>query len=177
MINNPVNLFRDPEFLALNPGVAWPGGAPGQPPAAPRRPLGHHARAHPLDRRPTRTPAAFINGKPDPWGMTVNTNYKTLALPFVELPAARPRCMSDDATRPSRSIDALARQLSIAQFPGALVTDEGGVNVTTKPPRQNPGRREVIGIIDAASRGAVPAADGLAARTPAARSCSPRRRR
>jgi hypothetical protein len=47
-------------------------------------------------------------------------------------------------------MDALARQLSIAQFPGALVTNEGGVNITVKPPRQNPGAREVIGIIDAA---------------------------
>ena len=28
---------------------------------------------------------------------------------------------------------------------------EGGVNIVTKPPRQNPGRREVIGIIDAAA--------------------------
>ena len=47
-------------------------------------------------------------------------------------------------------MDALARQLSIAQFPGALVTQEDGQNVTVKPPRQNPGAREVIGIIDAA---------------------------
>ena len=35
--------------------------------------------------------------------------------------------------------------------PGAMVTEEGGVNIVTKPPRQNPGRREVIGIIDAAA--------------------------
>ena len=38
-------------------------------------------------------------------------------------------------------MDALARQLSIAQFPGALVTEEDGQNVTIKPPRQNPGAR------------------------------------
>ncbi len=50
VIDNPVNLFRDPEFLELNPGVNWPGGAPGQPPAAARRPLRHHPRADPLDR-------------------------------------------------------------------------------------------------------------------------------
>ena len=37
-------------------------------------------------------------------------------------------------------MDALARQLSIAQFPGALVTQEDGQNIVTKPPRQNPGR-------------------------------------
>ena len=27
VINNPVNIFRDPEFKALNPGVTFPGGA------------------------------------------------------------------------------------------------------------------------------------------------------
>jgi hypothetical protein len=32
VISNPVNLFRDPEFRDLNPGVAWPGGAPGNHP-------------------------------------------------------------------------------------------------------------------------------------------------
>ena len=32
VINNPVNLFHDPEFLELNPGVHWPSGAPGNHP-------------------------------------------------------------------------------------------------------------------------------------------------
>ena len=43
---------------------------------------------------------------------------------------------------------------------------EDGVNVTIKPPRQNPGRREVIGIIDAAVGGPVPAVDRRRSRTP-----------
>ena len=30
--NNPSNIFHDPEFLKLNPGVDWPGGAPGNHP-------------------------------------------------------------------------------------------------------------------------------------------------
>ena len=32
VIDNPVNLFRDPEFRELNPTMAWPGGAPGNHP-------------------------------------------------------------------------------------------------------------------------------------------------
>jgi hypothetical protein len=147
VINNPVNLFRDPEFLKLNPGVDWPGGAPGN---------------HPLllaDLSDTTTALtawiwhdpqarAFLKGKPDPWGMTVNSNYKKIGMPFSSFP------LLDEALsntfQPIQGMDALARQLSIAQFPGALVTQEDGVNVTVKPPRQNPGAREVIGIIDAA---------------------------
>ena len=81
--------------------------------------------------------------------MTVNTNYKGVALPFASYPLLDDQLST--TFEPIQGLDALARQLSIAQFPGALVTVEGGVNVVTKPPRQNPGRREVIGIIDAAS--------------------------
>ena len=81
--------------------------------------------------------------------MTVNTNYKKLALPFASYPLLDDQLST--TYQPIQGMDALARQLSIAQFPGALVTDEGGVNVVTKPPRQNPGAREVIGILDAAS--------------------------
>ena len=36
VIDNPVNIFRDPEFLKLNPGVDWPERRPRQPLAAAR---------------------------------------------------------------------------------------------------------------------------------------------
>ncbi len=145
--NNPVNLFRDPEFLKLNPGVAWPGGAPGNHPlllgdlsdttTALTRWIWHDPQAR-----------AFIKGKPDPWGMTVNANYKNVPMPFANYPSLD-QALSN-SFQPISGMDALARQLSIAQFPGAVVTEENGVNVTSKPPRQNPGAREVIGILDAA---------------------------
>ncbi len=148
VINNPVNLFHDPEFLELNPGVAWPSGAPGNHPLL----LGDLSDTTlALTRWIAADPdaTAFIKGEPDPWGMTVNTNYKKLALPFASYPLLDDQLST--TYQPIQGMDALARQLSIAQFPGALVTDEGGVNVVTKPPRQNPGAREVIGILDAAS--------------------------
>jgi hypothetical protein len=147
VIDNPVNIFRDPEFLKLNPGVDWPGGAPGNHPLllgdlsdttlALTRWIWHDAAAR-----------SFLQGKPDPWGMTVNRHYKNVPMPFANFPL-----LDQDLAntfQPISGMDALARQLSIAQFPGALVTQEGGVNITTKPPRQNPGAREVIGILDAA---------------------------
>ena len=78
VIDNPVNIFRDPEFRALNPGVTCPGGAPGNHPLI-LGDLSDTTRA--LTRWLAADPdaAAFINGKPDPWGMTVNTNYKKVA--------------------------------------------------------------------------------------------------
>ena len=148
VINNPVNLFHDPEFLDLNPEVQWPSGAPGNRPLL----LGDLSDTTvALTRWIAADPdaAAFIAGEPDPYGMTINTNYKKVALPFASYPLLDDQLST--TFQPIQGLDALARQLSIAQFPGALVTVEGGVNVVTKPPRQNPGAREVIGILDAAS--------------------------
>ncbi len=147
VIHNPVNLFRDPEFLKLNPGVDWPGGAPGNHPLL----LGDLSdTTEALTRWIMSDPQAraFMDGKPDPWGMTVNSNYAKVALPFASFPLLDQNLSSSFA--PIQGMDALARQVSIAQFPGALVTQEDGQNVTVKPPRQNPGAREVIGILDAA---------------------------
>ena len=147
VIDNPSNIFRDPEFLKLNPGVDWPGGAPGNHPlllgdlsdttSALTRWIWHDPQAR-----------AFLKGTADPWGMTVNSNYKNVAMPFSSYPLLDE--LLSNSFQPIQGMDALARQLSIAQFPGALVTQEDGQNVTVKPPRQNPGAREVIGIIDAA---------------------------
>ena len=148
VINNPVNIFRDPEFKALNPDVTFPGGAPGNHPLI----LGDTSdTTRALTRWLASDPdaAAFINGAPDPWGMTVNTNYQAVPLPFDNFPLLDQ--LMSDTFAPVQELDALARQLSIAQHPGATTVIEDGVNVTVKPPRQNPGRREVIGIIDAAS--------------------------
>jgi hypothetical protein len=145
--DNPTNIFHDPEFLKLNPGVEWPDGSPGNHVLL----LGDVSdTTGALTRWIDSSPAAraFLEGKPDPWGMTVNANYTSIPLPFSTFPLLDQDASSSFA--PIQGMDAVARQLSIAQFPGAFVTEEGGQNVTIKPPRQNPGAREVIGIIDAA---------------------------
>lgn len=145
---NPFNLFHDPEFLALNPGVDWPDGSPGNHPllladiSDTTRALTRWIEADPAAR-------AFINGKADRWGMHVNAHYKKVPLPFDTFPVLDQA--QADYFQPIQELDALARQTSIAQFPGAITSIENGVSVISKPPRQNPGSREVIGIIDAAS--------------------------
>lgn len=148
VIDNPVNIFRDPEFLDLNPGIDWPGGAPGNHPLL----LGDLSDTTlALTRWIAADPKAraFLQGKPDPWGMTVNDNYKGVALPFASFPLLDP--LMSETFEPIQELDTLSRQLSIARFPGAISSVEGGITIVTKPPRQNPGRREVIGIIDAAA--------------------------
>ncbi len=145
--HNPFNIFRDPEFLQLNPGVAWPSGSPGNHVLL----LGDNSdTVEALTRWIWSDPQAraFIQGKPDPWGMTVNSNYQKLPMPFSIFPLLDENLSATFA--PIVGMDALARQLSIAQFPGAFVSQQDGQNITVKPPRQNPGGREVIGIIDAA---------------------------
>jgi ABC-type phosphate transport system substrate-binding protein len=145
--NNPVNIFHDPEFLKLNPGVQWPSGSPGNHPLL----LGDISDSTTALTRwiwHDKAARAFLKGKPDPWGMTVNRNYRKVPMPFDNFPLLDQDMSTTYA--PISGMSALAQQLSIAQFPGALVTQENGVNITVKPPRQNPGAREVIGIIDAA---------------------------
>lgn len=145
---NPVNIFRDPEFLALNPGVSWPGGAPGNHPLI-LSDLSDTTTALTRWLKSDKDAAAFVAGQPDPWGMKVNAHYRGVPLPFATFPLLDP--LQSSNFEPVQELDALARKVSIAQFPGAVTTQEGGVSVVAKPARQNPGRREVIGIIDAAS--------------------------
>ncbi|MDX6371378.1 MAG: hypothetical protein QOD98_366 [Nocardioidaceae bacterium] len=148
VINNPVNIFRDPELKALNPTVTFPGGSPGNHVLI----LGDTSdTTRALTRWLASDPdaVAFINGTPDPWGMTVNSNYAALPLPFDTFPLLDQ--LMSDTFAPIQELDAVARQLSIAQHPGGSTVVENGQNVVVKYPRQNPGRREVIGIIDAAS--------------------------
>jgi ABC-type phosphate transport system substrate-binding protein len=84
---NPVDLASDPEFRALNPGV---------PPTTLStesastimslssdsdaiRALTSYINADPEAR-------AWLNGKPDPWGMVVNPKYKGITLPVTAFP-------------------------------------------------------------------------------------------
>jgi hypothetical protein len=151
VVGNPGNLFNDPEFKALNPGVAWPSGSPGNHPIL----LGDLSdltwtltswiNADPQAR-------AFLNGTPDPYGMHVNKAYLKVALPVSSFPLLDQH--QSDNFQPIQGLDQVSRQLSLAQFPGALSDVENGVTVISKPARQNPGRREVIGIIDTADASA-----------------------
>lgn len=148
---NPTSVFRDPEFRGLNPGVAWPGGSPGNHVLL----LGDlsdttWALTRWIDADPTAR--AFLDGKPDPYGMHVNLAYKGLKLPVSTFPLLDEA--QQDSFQPVQGLDHVSRQLSLSQFPGAITTYEDGVAVVTKPSRQPTGRRETLGIIDTADAAA-----------------------
>ena len=89
MAHNPQSIFDDPEFLALNPGFSLPRGSVQPAPAATlfsllsqsdvMWALTSYINADPEAR-------AWLNGKPDPWGMVVNPAYKDIKLPVESWP-------------------------------------------------------------------------------------------
>ena len=151
-LGNPSNLFHDPEFLALNPGVAWPLGAVGNHPIL-LADLSDLTWTLTQWINADRDARAFLDGKPDPYGMHVNLAYKHLQLPVSAIPVLD--TAQSSTFQPIQGLQAVASQLSLAQFPGAVsIVDDSGQTVVAKFPRQNPGRREVIGIIDSADAAA-----------------------
>jgi hypothetical protein len=78
---NPLNIAADPEFVALNPGIATRMATEG---AATILALGSNsdvtrALTSYLDADPEAR--AGLDGTPDPWGMVVNPAYRHIALP------------------------------------------------------------------------------------------------
>ena len=70
-------------------------------------------------------------------------------MPFASFPLLDQNLLVH-ASRRSRAWTRSRGRCRSPSSPERLVTQEDGQNVTVKPPRQNPGAREVIGILDAA---------------------------
>ena len=148
---NPATLFRDKEFRALNPGVAWPGGSPGNHVLL----LGDlsdttWALTRWIDADPQAR--AFLDGTPDEYGTHVNLAYKGLALPVSTFPLLDEK--QESSFQPVQGLDHVSRQLSLSQFPGAITEYDNGVAFVTKPSRQPAGRRETLGVVTTAEAAA-----------------------
>ncbi len=88
LTNNPINITMDPEFIALNPGIAQNNSA-GDVAAAELIALSGnsdviHALTTYINDDPTAR--AWLNGAPDHWGMVVNPAYKGIQLPVDRWP-------------------------------------------------------------------------------------------
>jgi hypothetical protein len=86
---NPLNIGRDPEFQALNPGI--PSGIAdlaGVSAATLLAQSGGTDTMWALTSYINADPEAraWLNGQPDPWGMVVNSNYKGIQLPLTQWP-------------------------------------------------------------------------------------------
>ena len=87
LATNPLNMGEDPEFQALNPGVPAPILA--EIAAATLYSVSSGSDTiHALTSYIEADPAAraWIDGKPDPWGMVVNPAYKGISLPVSTWP-------------------------------------------------------------------------------------------
>ncbi len=74
--NNPVNITQDPEFQALNPGISFEGGDPG--PASLIALLSQSDVTEAVTAYINADPEAraWLDGKPDPWGMVINSGLR-----------------------------------------------------------------------------------------------------
>jgi hypothetical protein len=88
LCTNPQNITQDPEFRALNPGVPE---VTGYYAAATLLALSTNSdvmEALTTYINDNAAARAWLNGKPDPWGMTVNSAYKGIKLPVSSWPLA-----------------------------------------------------------------------------------------
>ena len=88
LAHNPLDMSLDPEFRALNPGFPTDGVNASQTASTllalssdsdVTKALTSYINADPEAR-------AWLDGKPDPWGMVVNPNYKQITLPLASWP-------------------------------------------------------------------------------------------
>jgi hypothetical protein len=170
LANNPRDITHDPEFLALNPGLA---SLPILEDAASTLytlssnadtmfALTSYINADPEAR-------AWLDGQPDPWGMVVNPNYKGISLPVESWPlldsfeidtggGGNNPCLDANPTpylplvaSPTSTLSAIAQAI---QFSAPLsqtdcVTSGGATSLgdkLTTGPRQAPGLRFMMGL-------------------------------
>jgi hypothetical protein len=91
LCTNPTSIMQDPEFLALNPGLSFDAAELSADSEAAAALLALSTQSdvmYALTSYINANPAAraWLNGKPDPWGMTVNSTYKGIKLPVSEWP-------------------------------------------------------------------------------------------
>ncbi|MGW4050437.1 hypothetical protein ACWENA_06360 [Streptomyces sp. NPDC004779] len=183
---NPVSIVRDPEFLDLNPRFKE------HPPAAMNYPGGILLSAERSDAskvvwdylRGNREARAFLEGKPDPWGMKVNPHYADLGLPgtsLYEFPKADPTETVLSLSGKTIAYGALERSPYAgdlhevargtrrgshnSKYEADLDTASGGLKLVGPAPL--PGSRRAYGITESASAAryqlkvaALPDADG-----------------
>lgn len=84
---NPLTITQDPEFIALNPKVGQNTGYP-EGAASLLALSGQSDVMYALTQYLNADPEAraFLDGKPDPWGMRVNPGYRHIALPIESWP-------------------------------------------------------------------------------------------
>lgn len=159
---NPVTIFADPEFLALNPGSSWPG-TPTHSCSTPLLLADLSDMTYELTRylAADEAAAAFLAGEEDEWGMQLNTNFADMTPYPVEAFELRdPDIDMAFAFQPIQGLNQVARKLVANSYAGTLSTMDGGS--PPKPQKCGPynrgvqpiGSRAFVAILDSASAAA-----------------------
>ena len=157
---NPLDMTRDKDFLAVNPDFAplsFPNISDVLVPAGvsdSNRQVWQYVASDPEAR-------AFLEGVPDPYGMTVNPNYKGLVLDREDFPKSDPFCREIPNQPPLCTLDAhpyAADMRDSARAAGrgdALTRTNYDVLATPPAYRKNSpqpnGRRYLLALTDTAS--------------------------
>ena len=180
---NPLNMAEDPEFQALNPGIpsAVIGKIAGVSPATILAMSGDSDLMWALTSYINADPEAraWLNGKPDPWGMVVNPKYKGIKLPVTQWPlldtylapsvrAQQPVLCSSRRRRTSawwpRRSRPSPRSRSISSSTSATrrwaATRPGAFSSTQAVGREFPGETFIFGMYQPRRRPALRPADG-----------------
>ncbi|WAL68355.1 hypothetical protein ORV05_11485 [Amycolatopsis cynarae] len=162
LARNPDFLTRDPDFLALNPEFASSGVLMSTV----------DALVPTLDADATAVlwtwinadpdARAFLDGKPDPWGMTVNPNFRGLSLPVPNFPKADLSCGGTGLLR-SCVLDlrplaadmhdagrAISRGDTLGKAPTGFATADGKPELKAVD-RQPQGQRSLLAVVDTAT--------------------------
>jgi hypothetical protein len=179
LARNPMNITDDPEFIQLNPGLPKYVQLEA---ASTLQSLSSDADLmYSLTSYINSDPAAraWLNGNPDPWGMTVNPNYLDIALPVESWPlldsftlpqsyidSGNNLCYSNSPApylqliaNPSSLLQTIVQNIQFAvsnvniACPNGMLGDVGSLRLSTQG-RQSTGHRFVIGVtsISAARR-------------------------
>jgi hypothetical protein len=156
--DNPPTIFADPEFLKLNPGHDWTT----QNTADPLLFSGSADFTYELTQYIQSDAAAreFLAGKPDDWGMHVNTAYKGITYPANTFELRDPSVYMTYSFQPLGDFTALANYLVQGRQAGVDFfvnpdPDNGGALTHLKFAALPVGQRGLIAIIDSASAAAL----------------------
>ncbi len=167
VLGNPDTIFDDPEFLALNPQVTsadFP--TPGENGIGAFLPTvagGNSDLTYELTRWIADDPdaASFLAGKPDPWGMTVNTYYRGIDYPVHQFLQLDPGYTDPSAPRGNGTMQNAWQPVSgLASVGNLLVSNtssalSNSVSACAAPPCPYPkitelaGNRALFAIMDA----------------------------
>jgi len=159
---NPADLTTDPDFLALNPdfkALTFSSGIASM--LVPLSPSDATDELWAWVNADTGA-RAFLDGKPDPWGMKVNPNYANLQLPRDDYPKDDPACQDFPAPQtPLCTLDwfpyastmhAGARAAGRGDLLLRTTWNFGGNPATWGPtPAQPEGQRAVLALADVAT--------------------------